>query len=138
MRGTIVSVVTILYRSKACWLPARCIIRLQDTVEVALALGIVSYFQCQFAVRSGGHKPSPGSGSIGENGILLDLKLMNTISLSGDRRTAIIEPGATWDQVYTVLEKDELNVVGGRVAGVGVGGLILGGILTTPFEVPNY
>jgi hypothetical protein len=56
---------------------------------------------------------------------------MNTISMSRDRRTALIEPGATWDQVYTVLEKEELNVAGGRVAGVGVGGLILGGMFAT-------
>jgi len=41
----------------------------------------------------------------------------------------IVEVGAglTWDQVYAALEPTGVNVVGGRIPGVGVGGLTLGG-----------
>jgi hypothetical protein len=35
-------------------------------------------------------------------------------------------PGLTWDYVYAALEPHQVNVVGGQVSGVGVGGLILG------------
>lgn len=32
-----------------------------------------------------------------------------------------------WDDVYTVLEPHNVNIVGGRVSGVGVAGFTLGG-----------
>ena len=40
-----------------------------------------------------------------------------------------VEVGAalTWDQVYETLEPTGVNVIGGRVPGVGVAGLTLGG-----------
>jgi FAD/FMN-containing dehydrogenase len=41
--------------------------------------------------------------------------------------TVEVGPGLTWDQVYATLEPTGVNVVGGRVAGVGVAGLTLGG-----------
>ncbi|KAE8449146.1 hypothetical protein EG329_008530 [Mollisiaceae sp. DMI_Dod_QoI] len=113
--------------STTCWLPAACIVKLKNTIEVALALMIVRSMQCQFAVRSGGHNSNPGCSSIGESGILLDLSLLNEINLSEDKETAYVGPGATWDEVYEELEKYELTVVGGRASGVGVGGLITGG-----------
>lgn len=116
--------------SMACWLPARCIIKLQNTVEVALALGIINHFKCPFAVRSAGHQGNPGFGSIGKDGVLLDLGSMNSVNLSDDRRVASLEPGATWKKVYEVLENENLNVPGGRISEVGVGGLILGGMCT--------
>jgi len=46
-----------------------------------------------------------------------------------DARAAMVEVGAglTWDQVYAALESYGVTVVGGRVPGVGVAGLTLGG-----------
>ena len=35
--------------------------------------------------------------------------------------------GLIWDDVYKALEKEGVNVIGGRVTGVGVAGFILGG-----------
>jgi FAD/FMN-containing dehydrogenase len=110
-----------------CWLPAVCILQVQNAVEVALALKIVTSTQSAFAIRSGGHNASPGFSSVGESGILLDLSALNSTTLSPDGAVASVGPGATWDRVYEELEKHELTVVGGRVSGVGVGGLVLGG-----------
>ncbi|KAJ3508178.1 hypothetical protein NLJ89_g5895 [Agrocybe chaxingu] len=42
-------------------------------------------------------------------------------------QTAEIGAGLVWDDVYAALEPYNVNVVGGRVTGVGVGGFILGG-----------
>lgn len=42
-------------------------------------------------------------------------------------RTAHVGTGQTWDDVYAALEPFAVNVVGGRVSGIGVGGLTLGG-----------
>jgi FAD/FMN-containing dehydrogenase len=99
---------------------------------VAITMKIVTALQIKFAVRSGGHSPTPGFASVGKSGILLDLNALDQTTLSLDQDIAHVEPGTTWDKVYEQLEKQKLTVVGGRVAGVGVGGLITGG-LPTPF-----
>jgi len=41
--------------------------------------------------------------------------------------TVEVGAGLTWDQVYAVLKPTGVNVVGGRIPGVGVAGLTLGG-----------
>ena len=51
----------------------------------------------------------------------------NNITLSTDMSTIDIGAGLTWDEVYDALDGTGANVVGGRVTGVGVAGLTLGG-----------
>ena len=41
--------------------------------------------------------------------------------------TVEVGAGLTWDQVYARLKPTGVNVVGGRIPGVGVAGLTLGG-----------
>jgi FAD/FMN-containing dehydrogenase len=41
--------------------------------------------------------------------------------------TVEVGPGLTWDQVYETLSLTGVNVVGARLPGVGVGGVMLGG-----------
>lgn len=41
--------------------------------------------------------------------------------------TVEVGAGLTWDQVYLALEPYGVSVVGGRVPGIGVAGLTLGG-----------
>lgn len=55
------------------------------------------------------------------------MKGSNTVHLSDDRKMAGLGPGNTWWDVYRVLDPLGVSVVGGRTAGVGVGGLLLGG-----------
>ncbi|KAE9370896.1 FAD-binding domain-containing protein [Stipitochalara longipes BDJ] len=112
--------------SSTAWLPAACFVKTQNTQEVALALKIVTLFQTPFAIRAGGHSANPGFASV-ESGILIDLSSLNDIFLSPDHEVVSVGPGAKWGTVYEELEKHELTVVGGRVADVGVGGLITGG-----------
>ena len=114
-------------RSTTCWLPAACFIKIQNAVELALALKIVTVTQSKFAIRSVGYMANPGFSSVGDSGLLLDLGALNDTTLSSKGDVVSVGPGATWDKVYEKLEKQELTVVGGRVSGVGVGGLITGG-----------
>ena len=46
-----------------------------------------------------------------------------------DSASGTVEVGAglTWDQVYATLGPTGVNVVGGRIFGIGVAGLTLGG-----------
>ena len=41
--------------------------------------------------------------------------------------TAEVGAGLVWDDVYSALEPYGVNVIGGRVTGVGVAGFTLGG-----------
>ncbi|KAF2831820.1 hypothetical protein CC86DRAFT_452751 [Ophiobolus disseminans] len=49
------------------------------------------------------------------------------MSISQDRETVSIEPGARWGQVYEFLDQYDVTAISGRVAQVGVRGLILRG-----------
>jgi FAD/FMN-containing dehydrogenase len=51
----------------------------------------------------------------------------NDIVLHEKLGTVDIGAGLTWTEVYSYLVPKGLNVVGGRLNGVGVGGFILGG-----------
>jgi FAD/FMN-containing dehydrogenase len=51
----------------------------------------------------------------------------NDIVISKDSQTVEIGAGLTWTDVYRYLIPKGLNVVGGRLNGVGVAGLTLGG-----------
>ena len=44
-----------------------------------------------------------------------------------DSGTVVLGAGLIWDDVYDALDQYNINVVGGRVPGVGVAGFILGG-----------
>ena len=49
------------------------------------------------------------------------------IIIHEDSRTVDIGAGLTWTDVYEYLTPRHLNVAGGRVNGIGVAGLTLGG-----------
>jgi FAD/FMN-containing dehydrogenase len=87
---------------------------------------IISFLRIPFAVRSGGHSPNPGWAGVNA-GILLDMSMMNSMSISSDTKTFSVGPGVRWGQVYEFLDPYNVTAVGGRVAEVGVGGLLLGG-----------
>ncbi|TGO15658.1 hypothetical protein BTUL_0037g00090 [Botrytis tulipae] len=94
--------------------------------DISTTIKISQLTDCPFAVKSGGHASFAGASSI-KNGILVNLQNLNTVQLSADRGTVSIGPGNTWYDVYRVLDPLGISVVGGREAGVGVGGLTLGG-----------
>jgi hypothetical protein len=48
-----------------------------------------------------------------------------------------VSPARKWDELYAELDPLGLTVIGGRVAGVGVGGLVLGCKLATLQEETN-
>lgn len=80
---------------------------------------------CKFAVKGGGHNTNPGFANI-EAGVTIDLKALDHVDIS-DGKVAKVGGGCTWDQLYGVLDNAGLMVVGGRVNGVGVGGVTLAG-----------
>ncbi|MCJ1467759.1 hypothetical protein MMC07_006384 [Pseudocyphellaria aurata] len=93
---------------------------------VAAALLVTTFFHCPFAVKSGGHAAFAGASSI-QGGLTIDLDNMRTLQISKDKATTYVGPGNRWGDVYRYLSPLNLSVVGGRDAGIGVGGLTLGG-----------
>lgn len=82
--------------------------------------------ECPFAIKSGGHGRCAGESSI-INGVLIDLKTLDRIELSEDRKSCAVGPGNTWANVYQMLNPQGLTVVGGRASTVGVGGFCISG-----------
>jgi FAD/FMN-containing dehydrogenase len=78
-----------------------------------------------FAVKGGGHATNPGFSST--PGVHISMTRFNEIVIHKDNQTVEIGAGLTWTDVYTYLVPKGLNVVGGRLNGVGVAGLTLGG-----------
>lgn len=64
-----------------------------------------------------------------QGGLTIDLANLNKIQVSQDRTLTHVGSGNHWVDVYGQLDKQQLAVIGGRVAGIGVGGLTLGGTL---------
>ncbi|KAL2865154.1 FAD-binding oxidoreductase [Aspergillus lucknowensis] len=116
----------------------RCIVfpeTAQDVSTAITTLTSTSQPHCPFAIRSGGHAYNTGFSNI-QNGITIDLTSLNNITLTDDRETVSVGAGATWGDVYAVLEPIGLSVPGGRAAQVGVGGLALGGGIS--YFSPRY
>ncbi|KAK4154503.1 hypothetical protein C8A00DRAFT_14367 [Chaetomidium leptoderma] len=76
---------------------------------------------------SGGHSPNPTWSSVGSNGILLDLRRLDSIAVSSDGSVASVGSGARWGDVYAALDSHDAAVIGARLPTIGVGGSILGG-----------
>jgi FAD/FMN-containing dehydrogenase len=78
-----------------------------------------------FAVKGGGHSTNPGFSST--LGVHISMVRFNQVIIN--RAASLVEVGAglIWDDVFQKLDGTGLNVVGGRVSGVGVAGFTLGG-----------
>ncbi|GKZ55691.1 hypothetical protein AnigIFM49718_000774 [Aspergillus niger] len=112
------------------------------TSILAISSGVPDFEKagCQFAIRSGGHNSFGGASNI-HNGVTIDLRALNTIQVQEaptendedesaqnkeSQHTVFVGAGATWGEVYALLDPLGLSVAGGRAAQVGVGGLTLG------------
>ena len=82
--------------------------------------------ESKFAIRGGGHTPWAGSANIND-GVTIDLRSINTITVNQDKTVASIGAGAIWGDVYRTVDLLGLAVVGGRGSSIGVGGLLTGG-----------
>ena len=108
-----------------------CIVSAASTTDVSRTIRTLNSLrnvglECPFALRSGGHTPWVGGASI-ENGVTLSLERLNQVTIANNKKITSIGPGARWIDVYKKTDAQGVAVVGGRVASVGVGGLITGG-----------
>ena len=90
-----------------------------DAVKFARAHGLL------ISVRGGGHNVA--GTSVTNGGMMIDLSPMRGIRVDPDRRTASVQPGATWADVDRETQAFGLVVPGGNISTTGVAGLTLGG-----------
>ncbi|KAH7137805.1 FAD binding domain-containing protein [Dactylonectria macrodidyma] len=103
-----------------------CIFQPRSAEEVALSLVILRHANSPFAIKSGGHGQWHGESSI-DSGVTIDLVHIAHMGLDQSTQSLSVGPGNRWVDVYTALEPLGLTVIGGRSAGVGVGGFLQGG-----------
>ncbi|KAI1177088.1 putative oxidoreductase [Nemania sp. FL0916] len=124
------------FSAQAASLHPTCVFAPVTVQDVSVAVSALSapsisgqYAQkrhCQFSVKSGGHNSNVGAANIND-GVAIDLSALDTIELHPEKPIVRLGVGNTWDTVYSYLDALQLGVNGGRSAGVGVGGLSLGG-----------
>ena len=91
-----------------------CVFKPETAQDVSVAVLTSRLTDCPFAVKSGGHSAVPGGSNI-QNGLTISFEKMSKTTVSADKKSVTFEPGQTWRDVYSKLEKDNLIIIGGRV-----------------------
>lgn len=103
------------------------VLRPHNTRDVVHALQVAREQHMPITVRSGGH--SLAGLSQAHDGMLIDMRSMNSVERIGTTSRVIIAGGATWGHVAQVLAPEGLALTAGDTANVGVAGLTLGGCI---------
>jgi hypothetical protein len=101
------------------------IARCASAGAVAKAIAFARSHDLPIAIRGGGHNGG-GLGSV-ENGLVVDLSLLRSVSVEPETRTVRVGGGCTWAEVDAATHEHGLAVPCGIISTTGVGGLTLGG-----------
>jgi FAD/FMN-containing dehydrogenase len=101
------------------------IVRPEIAEGVAAAVIFAREGGLDLAVRGGGHSV-PGFGTV-DDGVVIDLSGMRSVSVDPEEKTARAQGGATWGDFNDATHVHGLATTGGIVSTTGVGGLTLGG-----------
>ncbi|KAI0036360.1 hypothetical protein K488DRAFT_41272, partial [Vararia minispora EC-137] len=109
-----------------------CTVRPASAEDVATILRMLAPTSIPFAVKGGGHAMNVGFSST--EGVQVAMSAISDIVLNTSTSTVEVGAGCIWDDVYAALDGTGYNVVGGRIAGVGVAGFSLGGDRVTGYS----
>ncbi|KAJ5088335.1 hypothetical protein N7456_011951 [Penicillium angulare] len=111
-----------------------CVVYPESAQDVSVVIQAVRAAGSRFAIKAGGHNPNTFYSSV-DKGVLLDLSSMTAKFYDPDTTLATYEPGGVFGDVYEYFAKWNRTVVGARLAGVGTG-LALGGGMS--YLSPQY
>lgn len=119
------------YWSTACKaLKPSCVLLPESTEDVVDIVNLLHDSDEPFAVKSGGHNPNEYFASV-EGGPLISMERLNEVTFDEEAQTVRVGPGNRWQDVQSALDGTGYTVAGGRIGHVGVGGLLLGGELSS-------
>lgn len=101
------------------------IARCADRDDVVTAVNFGREQGLDIAIRCGGHN-GPGLGSV-DNGLVIDLSGLKTITVDPDSRTAKVGGGCLVGDVDAATHEHGMATPGGIISTTGAGGLMLGG-----------
>ncbi|KAJ3772061.1 hypothetical protein EV361DRAFT_448626 [Lentinula raphanica] len=104
---------------------ATCSVEPGTAADIGIILQILGNSSTPFGVKGGGHASNPSFSST--TGVQIAMYRFSEVEYDASSSTATIGAGLIWDDVYAALAPYDVNVVGGRVTGVGVAGFTLGG-----------
>ncbi|KAK0224248.1 FAD dependent oxidoreductase [Armillaria fumosa] len=104
---------------------SKCSVEPGSAEDVGVILAILGKAKTPFGVKGGGHATNQGFSST--TGVEIAMTRFNEVTYDSATQTAVVGAGRIWDDVYEILNAQGVNVVGGRVTGVGVAGFTLGG-----------
>ncbi|KII86811.1 hypothetical protein PLICRDRAFT_30995 [Plicaturopsis crispa FD-325 SS-3] len=104
---------------------SNCSVEPGNADDVAKILQIVGQTRTPFAIKGAGHTSNPGFSST--PGVHISMSRFTEVTYDSQSETVVVGAGNVWDNVYANLDQFGVNVVGGRVPGVGVAGFTLGG-----------
>ncbi|MBZ9730034.1 FAD-binding oxidoreductase [Salegentibacter sp. JZCK2] len=101
------------------------IVRCRKPSEVIAAVNFAREHKLVLSVRGGGHDYA--GNSVCNDGLVIDLSLMNKVEVDPEKKTARVEGGATLGQFDAVAQEHGLATTTATVSSVGIGGSTLGG-----------
>lgn len=103
------------------------IVQANSTQDVVLTLAFARQHGLRLTVKGGGH--SATGYSLNTGGVVLDLSLMNAITLDARNREVRVQMGARWHDVYVYLINSGTGLIpiGGGCPTVGIPGFMQGG-----------
>jgi FAD/FMN-containing dehydrogenase len=110
------------------------VIRARSDTDIAPTIRFARDHELPLAIRGGGHNVA-GNGTV-DDGVVLDLRALNAVTVHPGAREVEVGPGATLGDVDRATQPHHLAVPIGVVSGTGMAGLTLGGgvgWLTRPY-----
>ncbi|KAJ3894905.1 hypothetical protein GG344DRAFT_39976 [Lentinula edodes] len=104
-----------------------CIVFPNTTQHVQTAMKAIFENKADYAVQAGGHSGMIGWNTV-QNGVLISFMNMNSTSYDSESDTITLLPGIHWGDATSALQQYGVAPVGGRIATVGTGLLLGGGI----------
>jgi FAD/FMN-containing dehydrogenase len=101
------------------------IVYCRDVADVIAAVNYGRESGLDTAIRGGGHNGG-GLGTV-DDGLVIDLSLINNVRVDPDKRLVTVGGGAVWGDVDHATNAFGLAVPAGIISTTGVGGLTLGG-----------
>jgi FAD/FMN-containing dehydrogenase len=95
-----------------------------DAADTATAIAFARETGAPLAVRCGGHSVAGYSSC--DDGLVIDMRAMNQITVDVDTRRVRAQAGANWGEFDRATTRHGLVTTGGRVTTTGIAGLTLG------------